>query len=249
MLLLSFPETFSLLAALPSKLCRQTEGSNEWVDVLQLNSLRPATDWHAHTHKHTHTSYHSYGVQHFVPCTSPSPRLPDSFIFVSSLHRTGCLGGSCGGHWRGVVPPSLGQLPVWGISRHNAGQRKRRKASLGLLSFVHDVSAFLCPLMCIPRFFLQSVCVCRPPFLPSSDWPQICVCVCVCVCLHEFAMSFSVFACCVCELCVCVCVQSLRLQALMRQRAFLSLWPLSKHIKNYLITAYTARATHTTHKC
>ncbi len=45
--------------------------------------------------------------------------------------------------------------------------------------------------------------------------------------------------------CVCVCAQSVWLQALMRQRVFLFLWPLSKHIKNYLITAYTAMATHT----
>lgn len=47
----------------------------------------------------------------------------------------------------------------------------------------------------------------------------------------------------------CVCahthVQSMRLQALMRQSAFLFLWPPSKHIKSYLISAYTAMSAHT----
>ncbi len=147
----------------------------------------------------------------------------------------------------GGIPPSLCQLPVRGISRHNAEHRKRQKPS-----FEKPTPQPFCALWCASHTSFYNLCLSTTlsPKFKLTPGLCVCVCVCVCVCLHEFAMSFSVFECCICELCDCgyVCVwQSLWLQALMRQRGFLFLWPLSKHIKNYLITAYTARATHTTH--
>lgn len=62
------------------------------------------------------------------------------------------------------------------------GHKKRRRLKkTGLLSSWHYLSASQCPLMCIQRFFLQSVC---PAFIPlSSNWSRDCAYVCECVCV------------------------------------------------------------------
>lgn len=92
------------------KLYWQTESSNEWVDVLMLNSLHPATDTHTLT-----TLYIIHDVQYFVLSTPPSQQLPDSFIFSLSLHHVCWMVVGIYGYWRGGVLPSLCQLPVCGI--------------------------------------------------------------------------------------------------------------------------------------
>lgn len=146
----------------------------------------------------------------------------------------------CGAYWHDGVPPSL---PFRGISRHNAAQKRRRGPSSALLSPRHGFSALRMPFDVHPTSPLYNLCVSSAHSSKFKPTPAPCLCVCVYTSLPgRFLCLIVVFASCVCW---CVCVQSARLQALMRQRAFLFLWPLSKHIKSYLITAYTARPAHT----
>ena len=207
MLLLSFPQTFSLLAALPSKLCRQTEGSNEWVDVLQLNSLRPATDWHAHTHTNTHTP-------HIIPTVfsilSPVPLLhPDSQIHSSLFHPSIALG-----VWGGAVAV-IGEVSS---HRHSVNflseglvvtMQDKGKGEKRLLVFCHSytTSQPFCALWCASHASFYNLCVCvvHPFFQVQTDPKFVCVCVCVCVFTWVCHVVFCICMLCLRALCVCVC--------------------------------------------
>lgn len=172
----------------------------------------------AQQHTHTHTLNL---ILYFVIGTSPSPWLP--FIFLSSLH-----------HMLVIFVMVIGEMASLHHFVHFLSEGLPvTKPSLGLPDMTFQP---FCALWCASHASFYKLCVSCTHSSKFKLTPGLCLCVCV----HEFAMSFSVFECCICEL--CVYVQSVWLQALMRQRSFLFLWPLSKHIKSYLITAYTASA-------
>lgn len=211
-------------SVLASKLCWAV--MNEWMFLSwilftqQLTHTKPT-----YTHSHTlHIIRTVCNVQYFVLSTSPSQQLPDSFIFGSSLHRVCWMVVGIYGYWRGGVPPSLCQLPVTVDNR-----LKGKNRLLDLTSRCASHASFF------------HTCVCSTFSSKFKLTPGLCVCLCTWVSYFTFCVwMFYLCA-------LCVCVQSLWLQALVRQRAFLFLWPLSKHIKNYLITAYTARSPHSRH--
>lgn len=110
------------------------------------------------THTHTpHIILSLCNVQYFVLSTSPSPWLPHTFIFISSLHHEYSVGVICDGYWQGGVPSSFCQLPLCGISRHSEQHRKRQKT---FLSFVNRTSSAFCALWCASHASFYNVCVC-----------------------------------------------------------------------------------------
>lgn len=152
------------------------------MDVLKLNSLRPATG--THTHVHTHTPHITLTLC-WVQYVSPSHWLQRSFNFNSRLYFM-----------------SSGSRHV--VNFLSAGlfatiENKRRLKKSSPLSSWHDFSASLRPLMCIPPSSSEFKLIHRPCV-------RVRVCVCVRACEGVCHVVFCVWMLYLQALCLCASV-------------------------------------------